>query len=188
MSRIGRKVIVIPAGVTPTLPAPGRNAIRLKGPKGENEVVLPSGISVALTTDASSGGKGIVVSRSQDSRMEKSLHGLVRTEIQNAIIGITAGYQKTLEINGVGYRAAVAGATITLNLGFSNPVVFELPKGIEASIEKQTILTLSGSSKYLVGQVAAKIRALKKPEPYKGKGIKYKTEQIIRKEVRTGKK
>jgi large subunit ribosomal protein L6 len=183
MSRVGRKHIAIPAGVTVTS---GDEGIRVRGPKGEKVVPLRTGISVAV----SKGEKGneIVVTRTGDDRFQRSLHGLIRSEVSNAIIGTTEGYQKILEINGVGYRAAVTGKQLTLNLGYSHPVVFDLPPGIDISVEKQTILTIKGLDKYLVGQVADNIRALKKPEPYKGKGIKYKGEQIIRKEGKTGKK
>ncbi len=184
MSRVGQKHIAIPTGVTVT---PSDDGIHVRGPKGEKVVPLRAGISVAVSK-GEKGGSEIVVTRSGEDRFQRSLHGLIRSEVSNAIIGTTEGYQKILEINGVGYRAAVTGKQLTLNLGYSHPVVFDLPPGIDISVEKQTILTIKGLDKYLVGQVADNIRALKKPEPYKGKGIKYKDEQIIRKEGKTGKK
>ncbi len=184
MSRVGQKPIAIPAGVTVKLE---EGKVLVKGPKGEKEISLRSGVAATLS-EKEKGKKELVVTRTVDARFEKSLHGLIRNEIYNAVVGTTEGYQKTLEINGVGYRAAVAGKNITLSLGFSHPIQFELPKGIDASVEKQTILTIKGADKYLVGQIASKIRDLRKPEPYKGKGIKYKDEQIIRKEGKSGKK
>jgi large subunit ribosomal protein L6 len=179
MSRVGRKVIPVPAGVVVT---ERDHKIFVKGPKGEKEFPLPPSISVSITPNE------INVTRATDDRSDRALHGLIRNEIYNAVVGTTEGYQKILEITGVGYRAAVAGRNLTLSLGFSHPIVFELPKGIEASVEKQTVVSIKGSDKYMVGQVASKIRAFKKPEPYKGKGIKYKDEQILRKEGKSGKK
>jgi large subunit ribosomal protein L6 len=184
MSRVGKKPVLVPSGVTVSLSA---EKVSVKGPKGEKDVPLHSGVSAKIT-EVEKGKKMVQVSRTTDTRIEKSLHGLIRNEIHNAIVGVAEGYQKTLEISGVGYRAAITGKSLTFSLGFSHPVLFELPKGIEASIEKQTVLTIKGSDKYLVGQVAAKIRDMKRPEPYKGKGIKYKDEQIIRKEGKSGKK
>jgi len=179
MSRVGRKLISVPVGVTVAV---RDQKVCVKGPKGESSVPLPSSISVSITA------KEVTVNRATDDRGDRALHGLIRNEIYNAVVGTTEGYQKILEITGVGYRAAVAGRNITLGLGFSHPIVFELPVGVEASVEKNTVLTIKSNDKYLVGQVAAKIRAFKKPEPYKGKGIKYKGEQIIRKEGKSGKK
>ncbi|MEK7286192.1 MAG: 50S ribosomal protein L6 [Nitrospirota bacterium] len=179
MSRVGRKLISVPAGVSVAV---RDQTVFVKGPKGEQGVPLPASISVAISP------KEITVSRATDERADRALHGLIRNEINNAVVGLTAGYERILEITGVGYRAAVAGPILTLSLGFSHPIIFELPKGIEASIEKQTVITIKGFDKYMVGQVAAKIRAFKKPEPYKGKGIKYKDEQILRKEGKSGKK
>ncbi len=184
MSRVGKKPVLIPTGVAVAL---SEGFCSVKGPKGEKKVPLPAGVSVAIT-EPEKGKKTVVVTRNTEMRHERSLHGLIRNEIQNAVVGTTEGYQKILEISGVGYRAAVAGSTLTLSLGFSHPVIFELPKGIEVTIEKQTVLTIKGLDKYLVGQVSAKIRDMKRPEPYKGKGIKYKDEQIIRKEGKSGKK
>jgi len=184
MSRVGRKKIVVPSGVTVTVAG---GAVCVKGPKGEKAISLQSSLSATIS-DGENGKKEVVIHRGKEDRFERSLHGLVRSEVYNAVVGTTEGYQKVLEINGVGYRAAISGRTITLSLGCSHPVLFELPTGIEASIEKQTVLSIKGSDKYLVGQVANKIRALKKPEPYKGKGIKYAGEKIVRKEGKSGKK
>jgi large subunit ribosomal protein L6 len=179
MSRVGRKLISVPDGVSVKVKD---QQVLVKGPKGEQSVPLPASLSVEIT------GKELTVKRATDDRADRSLHGLIRNEIYNAVVGSTAGYEKILEITGVGYKAAVTGRNITLNLGFSHPIVFELPKGIDASVEKNTVLSIKGTDKYLVGQVASKIRAYKKPEPYKGKGIKYRGEQIIRKEGKSGKK
>ncbi len=179
MSRVGRKLISVPQGVQVTLKD---QKIFVKGPKGEQSVPLPTSLSVAITA------KEVSVTRATDDRGDRSLHGLIRNEIYNAVVGTTQGYEKILEITGVGYKAAVTGRNITLTLGFSHPIIFELPKGVDASVEKNTVLSIKGTDKYLVGQVASKIRAYRKPEPYKGKGIKYKDEQIIRKEGKSGKK
>jgi len=179
MSRVGKKLISVPQGVSVKFQD---QKVFVKGPKGEKEIPLPASLAIAVT------GKEVSVTRATDDRSDRALHGLIRNEIYNAVVGTTVGYEKILEITGVGYKAAVTGRNITLNLGFSHPIVFELPKGIDASVEKNTVLSIKGSDKYLVGQVASKIRAYRKPEPYKGKGIKYKGEQIIRKEGKSGKK
>lgn len=178
MSRVGLKKIPIPSGVNVKIDEQG---VHVKGPKGESQKSIRSEVAVAVE------GSDVVVSRSSDDRFVRSLHGLTRNEINNMILGVTRGYEKILEINGVGYRAAVQGRNLVLNLGYSHPIHFELPKGIDASVEKQTIVTIKGIDKYLVGEVAAKIRSLKEPEPYKGKGVKYRDERIIRKEGKTGK-
>jgi large subunit ribosomal protein L6 len=178
MSRVGRKPVAIPAGVQVKVEG-GR--IKVKGPKGELTRAVVQQVQVAVENGQ------VVVSRGDDERRSRALHGLMRAEVQNMINGVTQGFQKTLEINGVGYRAALSGRTLTLTIGFSHPVSFPLPPGIEASVDKQTIVTIKGSDRYLVGQTAADLRALRKPEPYKGKGIKYAGEKIIRKEGKTGK-
>ncbi|HZR45222.1 MAG TPA: 50S ribosomal protein L6 [Candidatus Manganitrophaceae bacterium] len=178
MSRVGLKKIAIPSGVNIKV---NDQTIHIKGPKGENQKPIRPEVAVAIQ------GNEVIVSRSSDERFVRSLHGLTRNEINNMIQGVTQGYDKVLEINGVGYRATVQGRNLVLNLGFSHPINFELPKGIDATVEKNTIVTIKGIDKYLVGEVAAKIRALKKPEPYKGKGVKYRDERIIRKEGKTGK-
>lgn len=177
MSRIGKQPITIPAGVTITV---DDDAIIVKGPKGELSQFTMPGVNVEV--DA-----GVVhVTRINDERGPKAKHGLMRTLVNNMVIGVTAGFEKKLEINGVGYRAAMAGNGIKLNLGFSHDINYSLPDGVQAKVEQNTI-TVSGISKQLVGQVAAEIRAFKKPEPYKGKGIKYADERILRKSGKSGK-
>ena len=180
MSRIGRMPIAIPAGVTVTIAE--NNKVTVKGPKGTLERVLPE----ELTIKEEDGH--VVVSRPNDLKRMKSLHGLTRTLINNMIVGVTNGYEKVLEVNGVGYRAAKQGKKLTLNLGYSHPVEMEDPEGIETVLEGQNKITVSGISKEKVGQYAAEIRDKRRPEPYKGKGIKYADEVIRRKVGKTGKK
>ena len=178
MSRIGKNKIDIPAGVDVKI-EPGR--VRVKGPKG----VLEQEILPQVTVRVQDGH--IFVDRSLDDHFVRALHGTVRNQIQNMVRGVTQGYSKVLEINGVGYRAQLQGRTLSFTLGFSHPINFELPEGIDATVEKQTIVTLKGINRYLVGQVAANIRSLRPPEPYKAKGIKYADERIRRKEGKAGK-
>ena len=128
-----------------------------------------------------------VVQRTADTRQHRALHGLVRNEIRNMVEGVTKGFERVLEINGVGYKAALSGRTLSLNLGFTHPISFPLPEGIEAKVDKQTVVTIKGRDRYLVGQIAANIRALKRPDVYKAKGVKYAGEILIRKEGKTGK-
>lgn len=155
--------------------------IFVKGPLGSLKREFPASITVAVA-------KGQVdVTRQSDERQQRALHGLVRNEIQNMIQGVTTGFDRTLEISGVGYKATLAGRTLTLSLGRTHPVVYPLPEGIDAKVDKQTIVTIKGLSKALVGQTAANIRALKPPDVYKAKGIKYAGEVLIRKEGKTGK-
>ena len=180
MSRIGRMPIAIPAGVTVTIAE--NNKVTVKGPKGTLERVLPE----ELTIKEEDGH--VVVSRPNDLKRMKSLHGLTRTLINNMIVGVTNGYEKVLEVNGVGYRAAKQGKKLTLNLGYSHPVEMEDPEGIETVIEGQNKITVKGIDKEKVGQYAAEIRDKRRPEPYKGKGIKYADEVIRRKVGKTGKK
>ncbi|MCD7716210.1 MAG: 50S ribosomal protein L6 [Lachnospiraceae bacterium] len=179
MSRIGRMPVAIPAGVTVTI-AEG-NEVTVKGPKGELNRVLPKEMDIKLEDGH------VVVSRPNDLKKMKSLHGLTRTLIHNMVIGVSEGYTKTLEINGVGYRAQKAGKKLTLTLGYSHPVEMEDPDGIETKVDGNKII-VSGISKEKVGQYAAEIREKRKPEPYKGKGIKYADEVIRRKVGKTGKK
>ncbi len=179
MSRIGKMPIAIPAGVTVEIAE--NNKVTVKGPKGTLERVLVPEMEIKQE------GAEITVSRPNDLKRMKSLHGLTRTLINNMIIGVTNGYEKTLEINGVGYRAAKQGKTLTLTLGYSHPVVMEDPEGITTEVKDNQII-VSGISKEAVGQYAAVIRDKKKPEPYKGKGIKYSNEVIRRKVGKTGKK
>ncbi len=178
MSRIGKIPVEIPAGVTVKIEE--NNKVTVKGPKGTLERVLPKEMEIKQE------GNEVIVSRPNDLKKMKSLHGLTRTLIQNMVIGVTQGYSKTLEINGVGYRAAKQGKKLTLTLGYSHPVEVEDPEGIETTVDGNKI-TVSGIDKEKVGQHAAEIRDKKKPEPYKGKGIKYENEVIRRKVGKAGK-
>jgi large subunit ribosomal protein L6 len=171
MSRIGRKPIPVPKGVTLSQ-KPGQFSV--KGPKGELAKNLPAGISIKLEGDK------LVVSRADDSRDNRARHGLVRAHLANMVKGVTEGWTRVLEINGVGYRAEVAGDTVTFALGYAHPIVFKLPKVVSAKVEKNR-LTLSSADKDIVGEIAAKLRELRPPEPYKGKGVKYLEEVIKRK-------
>ena len=180
MSRIGRMPIAIPAGVTVTIAE--NNKVTAKGPKGTLERVLPE----EMTIKEEDGH--IVVTRPNDLKKMKSLHGLTRTLINNMIVGVTNGYEKVLEVNGVGYRAAKQGKKLVLNLGYSHPVEMTDPEGIESVLEGQNKIIVKGIDKEKVGQYAAEIREKRRPEPYKGKGIKYADEVIRRKVGKTGKK
>ena len=180
MSRIGRMPIAIPAGVTVDIAE--NNQVTVKGPKGTLERVLPA--EMAITKE----GDEIKVTRPNDLKKMKSLHGLTRTLINNMIIGVTEGYEKKLEVNGVGYRAAKQGKKLTLSLGYSHPVEMEDPEGIEVTVDGQNLIIVKGIDKEKVGQYAAEIREKRAPEPYKGKGIKYVDEVIRRKVGKTGKK
>ncbi|HEX3081963.1 MAG TPA: 50S ribosomal protein L6 [Candidatus Saccharimonadia bacterium] len=178
MSRIGRKPITIPAGVTVEV---ADRRVKVTGSKGTLEQPVLPGILVAQENGV------LTLTKEVETAETGRLYGLMRTLIDNMVVGVSQGFERKLEINGVGFRAAVAGNAINLSLGFSHPVVFNLPQGIEAKIEKN-VITLSGFDKQLVGQVAANLRDLKKPEPYKGKGIKYAEEQIKRKAGKTATK
>ncbi len=180
MSRIGRMPIAIPAGVTVAIAE--NNKVTVKGPKGTLERVLPT----EMTIKEEDGH--IVVTRPNDLKKMKSLHGLTRTLVNNMIVGVTSGYEKKLEINGVGYRAQKQGNKLILSLGYSHPVEMIDPEGIEATMEGQNIIFIKGIDKEKVGQYAAEIRDKRRPEPYKGKGIKYADEVIRRKVGKTGKK
>ena len=180
MSRIGRMPVAIPAGVTVTI-AEG-NKVTVKGPKGTLERELP----VELTIEEKDGH--VIVSRPNDLKKMKSLHGLTRTLIHNMVVGVTEGYTKKLEVNGVGYRAQKQGKTLVLSLGYSHPVEMTDPEGVTTTLEGQNIIIVSGIDKEKVGQYAAEIRDKRRPEPYKGKGIKYADEVIRRKVGKTGKK
>ena len=179
MSRIGRMPIAIPAGVT--VEVAENNKVTVKGPKGTLERVLPAEMSIKEEDGQ------IIVTRPSDLKKMKSLHGLTRTLINNMIVGVTAGYEKKLEINGVGYRAQKSGKVLTLHLGYSHPVEMEDPEGLESKVDGNKIV-ISGIDKEKVGQYAAEIRDKRRPEPYKGKGIKYADEVIRRKVGKTGKK
>ena len=180
MSRIGKKPIAIPAGVTVDV-ADG-NVVTVKGPNG----TLTETFSTRLTIKIE--GTNVCVERSSDDKFDRSLHGLTRSLIQNMVDGVTKGFTKTLEINGVGYRAAKAAKVLTLNVGFSHPVEFEEPEGITVEVPAQNKIIVKGADKQAVGAFAAKIRATRKPEPYKGKGIKYDYEFVRRKEGKTNAK
>ena len=180
MSRIGRMPIAIPAGIT--VEVAENNKVTMKGPKGTLERVLPSVMSIKVE------GAEVVVSRPNDLKKMKSLHGLTRTLINNMVIGVANGYEKVLEVNGVGYRAQKQGKTLVLSLGYSHPVEMVDPEGIEAVVEGQNKIIVKGIDKEKVGQYAAEIRSKRGPEPYKGKGIKYADETIRRKVGKAGKK
>jgi len=177
MSRIGKLPIDVPAGVTITVDS---DAITVKGPKGELTVPHLSDVTVALE------GTQAITTRHNDERIAKAQHGLQRALLNNAVIGVTKGYEKKLEINGVGFRVSGGGREIEMLLGFSHPVKYKAKDGISLLVEKMTI-TVSGIDKQAVGQTAAEIRAIKKPEPYKGKGIKYSDEVVRRKAGKAGK-
>lgn len=175
MSRIGKKPIIIPNGVT--VEKRDQNTVFVKGPKGELSLPVRKEIIIEIADG------NITVTRSGEEKIDKSLHGLSRTLIANMIEGVTKGFSKQLEIQGVGYRAALQGTKLVLSLGYSHPIDFQPPKGITITIdpEKKNILTIAGIDKQLIGEVAAKIRSYRKPEPYKGKGIRYVGERVRRK-------
>jgi len=178
MSRIGRKPIAVPAGVKVTIE--GRT-VSVTGPKGTLSREIPGAVSFALEADV------ITVTRPDDSKTNRSMHGLCRTLIANMVEGVATGFRTDLEINGVGYRAAKAGNKLTLALGYSHPIEINPPAGITFEVDGQTKVAVLGANKELVGQIAAEIRSLRKPEPYKGKGIKYVNEVIRRKAGKAGK-
>ena len=180
MSRIGRQPVAVPAGVEVKIAE--NNFVTVKGAKGTLEKALPTEMSIKLEDGQ------VVVTRPNDLKKMKSLHGLTRTLINNMVIGVTEGYQKVLEVNGVGYRASKSGNKLTLNLGYSHPVEMIDPEGVETVLEGQNKITVKGIDKEKVGQYAAEIRDKRRPEPYKGKGIKYADEVIRRKVGKTGKK
>ncbi|MEX2014879.1 MAG: 50S ribosomal protein L6 [Candidatus Saccharimonadales bacterium] len=177
MSRIGKSPIKIPSGVTVSIDG---NKITTNGPKGSLELVLSPYIKVAQNEDE------LLVERSSEEADAQAKHGLMRTLIANMVHGVSEGFSRELEVNGVGFRVNLAGTDLKMNLGYSHEVVYKLPEGITAEV-KQNNIKISGISKQKVGQVAAEIRALKKPEPYKGKGIKYVEERILRKSGKSGK-
>jgi large subunit ribosomal protein L6 len=176
MSRIGKLPIKLPNNVTAEV---SDNHVKVTGPKGELEYDFSNQVTVAIQD-------GIIeVTRVDDGVEAMKMHGLTRTLIDNMVVGVSEGFKKELEIIGIGYRAAVSGSKLTLNLGYSHPIDYIAPQGITISVEKN-IVTVSGIDKQLVGQVSAEIRAFRKPEPYKGKGVKYVTERIRRKAGKTG--
>ena len=180
MSRIGRMPIAVPAGTTVVIAE--NNKVTVTGPKGTLERVLPAEMEIKLE------GNEVVVTRPNDLKRNKSLHGLTRTLISNMVTGVTTGFEKVLEVNGVGYKAQKNGNTLVLSLGYSHPVEMEDPEGLESVLEGQNKITIKGIDKEKVGQYAAEIRDKRRPEPYKGKGIKYADEVIRRKVGKTGKK
>lgn len=179
MSRVGKKPIEMPSGVDAKIET---GKVTVKGPLGE----ISQNVNPKLTVKKDN--NKLVVERPSDQKIYRELHGLTRNLIANMVTGVTKGYEKTLEISGVGFKAAAQKDNLMLSLGFSHPIVYPLPKGIKATVDpKQTQITLKGIDKQLVGQIAANLRRLKAPEPYKGKGIKYSTEVIHRKEGKAGK-
>jgi large subunit ribosomal protein L6 len=172
MSRIGKKPVVIPEGVKINL---DKSTIKVQGPKGLLSMEIPYGVEVSITNGT------LEVKTAAESRKGKAYHGLVRTLAANMVMGVTVGFQKGLELSGIGYRAEKSGDIIRLVLGFSSPLEYRIPQGIDVKIDKQVNIMVSGIDKQLVGRVAAEIRDLKKPEPYKGKGIRYVGEKVRRK-------
>lgn len=179
MSRIGKRPIAIPAKVSVTI---ADQHVTVKGPKGELARTLPDEVEVAQE------GDNVVVSRRNESRAARQRHGLSRTLVANMVEGVSQGFQRRLEIQGVGYRAQVQGRNLTLNVGYSNPVQIEPPDGIQLAVENNTNVIVSGIDKEIVGNTAARIRAVRPPEPYKGKGIRYAGEAVRRKVGKSGKK
>jgi large subunit ribosomal protein L6 len=178
MSRIGRQPITVPAGVDVTVDGA---LVTVTGPKGTLRRTVPAEMTISREDDA------IVVTRPSDIKTHKQLHGLTRTLVNNMVVGVTTGYRKGLEITGVGYRAALVGRKLQLSLGYSHPIEIDPPEGIAFELENPTKLAVVGTDKELVGQIAAQVRATRKPEPYKGKGVRYAGERIRRKAGKAGK-
>ena len=179
MSRIGKKPIAIPKGVTIKADA---NGVEVKGPKGQMKQALPPGITAAIED-----GNLVTKKASEDPELRK-FHGLARSLVNNAVLGVTEGWKKELDIVGVGYRAELKGQQIHLALGYSHPIVFDVPKGIEVAIDKQTHITVTGVDRQLVGQVAANLRSMREPDPYQQKGVRYTGEKLKKKAGKTGAK
>lgn len=178
MSRIGKMPIAIPSGVE--VKVVGSN-VSVKGPLGKLDWSLEQGIGAAVE------GGQLVVSRSTDERNVRALHGLARAELSNMVLGVSKGYERSLEITGVGYKVALQGKTMSFNVGYINPVLFQIPAGIEVKVDKQTLINVKGVDKRLVGQVAANLRAIKPPDVYKQKGVRFMGEVLRKKEGKTGK-
>ena len=178
MSRIGRQPIPVPTGVTVKIEP---ELVTVKGPKGELSERIPRDISVDQAETESGGEQRLVVSRPTDRGEHRALHGLTRTLVANMVTGVTAGFEKRLEIQGVGYRAQLKGRDLELALGYSHPVAIKAPEGIEFEVPQPTRITVRGASKQQVGEIAAQIRKQRKPEPYKGKGIRYEGEFVAKK-------
>lgn len=179
MSRIGKMPIKVPKGVKIAMSGAD---LKIEGPIGKMSIKIPAEVKTRLE------GETLHVDRASEERRERSFHGLFRTLISNAVTGVSTGFKRELEINGVGYRAAVQGQMLNLSMGFSHPVEFKIPAGIKVEVEKQTKITLTGADKQLIGETAAKIRGVRPPEPYKGKGIKYAEEVVRRKAGKTASK
>ena len=177
MSRLGKIPLPVPKGVKVAVAG---DKVNVEGPKGKLDADLVAGISVDV------GDAGITVARSDDTREQRAAQGLVRSLVANMLEGVSEGFSKTLEISGVGYRADAKGGELHLSLGFSHPIVYRLPEGVKASVDKQTVVTINGIDRQLVGEVAAGIRKLRPPEPYKGKGIRYVGEMVRRKAGKSG--
>jgi large subunit ribosomal protein L6 len=179
MSRIGRKPVTVPKGVTLQLQG---HDVAVKGPRGELRRRLHPDMQIALDKDQ------FTVARPSEEKRHKALHGLTRTLVQNMVEGVSKGFSKTLEIQGVGYKAEAKPYGVNLIVGYSHPVKYEAPKGIKISVDNNTVVKIEGADKELVGQVAAELRSVRPPEPYKGKGIRYQGEQVRRKAGKTGAK
>lgn len=177
MSRIGKKAVVLPDKVK--FEVGGDGALQIEGPKGKLSWTLPKQIKARLE------GKEILVERESDNRQVRALHGLSRALVSNMVTGVSAGFTKNLEIQGVGFKAQVQGKVLNLTLGFSHPILFDIPEGIKVTVTENTKIAVEGIDRQLVGQVAADIRAYYPPEPYKGKGVRYAGEHILRKEGKT---
>jgi len=178
MSRIGNKPVQIPAGVDIKVAG---SVVSVKGPLGKLDWTLKPGIGVTVDKGQA------VVTRASDDRTVRALHGLVRAELNNMVHGVTKGYEKNLEVTGVGYKTAVQGRTMSFNVGYINPVTYAIPAGIDVKVDKQTLINVKGVDKRLVGQVAADLRAIKPPDVYKQKGVRYAGEKLRKKEGKTGK-
>lgn len=178
MSRIGRKPIPVPTGVAVKV---ANGQVAVEGPLGHLTWTLAPGVAAEVTDGC------VLVKRNSNDAKVRALHGLTWAEVRNMILGVTKGYERTLELSGVGYKAQVQGQTLSLNVGYTNPVVYKLPEGVQAQVEKQTIVTLRGIDKRTVGQTSASLRGIKPPDVYKQKGIRYAGERLRKKEGKTGK-
>ena len=178
MSRIGNKPIAIPGGVEVKVAG---STVSVQGPLGKVNWPLVQGVAVAVDNGR------VIVTRSGDDRKMRALHGLVRAELNNMIHGVTKGYERSLEITGVGYKTQIQGRTMSFNVGYINPIVYQVPVGIDVKVDKQTVINIKGVDKRLVGQVAANLRAIKPPDVYKQKGVRYAGEVLRKKECKTGK-
>jgi large subunit ribosomal protein L6 len=178
MSRIGKKPIAIPGGVEIKVAG---SAVSVKGPLGKLDWSLQDGVKVAVNNGQ------LIVDRASEDRKVRALHGLTRAELSNMVQGVTKGYERSLEITGVGYKTQLQGRTLSFNVGYINPVIYQVPAGIDVKVDKQTLINLKGVDKRLVGQVAADLRAIKPPDVYKQKGVRYAGEVLRKKEGKTGK-